>query len=161
MSVATKLHVRIGEVKTGGPGEVLTAILGSCVGLGFLHPARQIFGLAHCLLSDSGGVVSGIGARHVDQAAQSLKTLMAIRPEETRQIQAVIVGGANMTMPVDTDPSRLVGALNAGSAYKAVRALGIRNIFQDTGGVVGRQLTIDCTTGVFTVAEIPRIGRTS
>ena len=63
-----------------------------------------------------------------------------------------------MTMPPDTDPKRLVGTTNSGSAYRAVRKLGLRNIYEDTGGVLGRQVTIDCTTGEFEVMQIPRLG---
>lgn len=158
MTTASKIHVQIGQVKVGRSGEILTAILGSCIGLGFLHPARGIFGLAHCLLSESGVADDRIGGRHVDQAVRSLVSLMALGPSEYRNIKAIVVGGANMTMPPDTDPKRLVGTINSGSAYKAVRDLGLRNIHVDTGGVHGRQVTIDCTTGEFEVAQIPRLG---
>ncbi|KZY40296.1 chemotaxis protein CheD [Roseovarius sp. HI0049] len=158
MTTAQKIHVQIGEVKIGRPGDILTAILGSCIGLGFLYPARGIFGLAHCLLSDSGAVSDKIGGRHVDQAVRSLVSLMEIGPPDHKHIKAIVIGGANMTMPPDTDPRRLVGTTNSGSAYRAVRKLGLRNIHEDTGGVLGRQVTIDCTTGEFDVVQIPRLG---
>jgi chemotaxis protein CheD len=160
MTTATKIHVQIGEVKTAGPGQILTAILGSCVGLGFLCPARGIFGLAHCLLSDSGEVTDRIDGRHVDQAVHSLVSLMKIVPEDFRHVKVIVAGGANMTMPPDTDPLRLVGAANSSTAYRAVRRLGLRNIYEDTGGVLGRQVTIDCTSGEFQISQIPRIGGT-
>ncbi|MDM8165764.1 chemotaxis protein CheD [Roseovarius sp.] len=158
MTTLRKIHVQIGEVKTARPGEVLTAILGSCIGLGFLYPARGIYGLAHCLLSDSGKVSEKIDGRHVDQAVRSLVSLMEIGTTDKKHIKAILVGGANMTMPPDTDPKRLVGTTNSGSAYRAVRKLGLRNIYEDTGGVLGRQVTIDCTTGEFEVMQIPRLG---
>ncbi|MBF9042847.1 chemotaxis protein CheD [Rhodobacterales bacterium HKCCE4037] len=161
MTTATKKHVQIGEVKIGTDGDVLTAILGSCIGLGFLFPKKRIFGLAHCLLSDSGQASSEISGRHVDQAARSLVSLMKIEPGDHKDMKAIIVGGANMTMPVDTDPRRLVGSINAGSAYRAVRKLGLRNIHEDTGGVLGRQVTIDCRTGEFEVIQIPRLAQGS
>ena len=133
-----KLRVQIGEVKTGRSGDGLTAILGSCIGLGLLDDERGIYGLAHCLLSDGGKVTERIDGRHVDQAVASLVRLMEIGPAEARRMRAIVVGGANMTMPPDTDPSRLVGTINAKSAYRAVRALGIRNILEDVGGCHGR-----------------------
>lgn len=158
MTIVQKIHVQIGEVKIGRPGQVLTAILGSCIGLGFLYPARGLYGLSHCLLSESGAVSDRIDGRHVDQAVRSLTSLMEIGPGDTKQIRAIIVGGANMTMPPDTDPKRLVGTVNSGSAYRAVRKLGLRNIYEDVGGVLGRQVTIDCATGTFDVMQIPRLG---
>lgn len=158
MTTLSKIHVQIGQVKTGEPGQILTAILGSCIGLGLLYPARQKYGLAHCLLSESGAVSDAISGRYVDQALTSLVSLMQIDDSDLRKIKTIVVGGANMTMPVDTDPARLVGTINSNSAYKAVRRLGLRNIFEDTGGALGRQVTIDCTTGTFEVQQIPRFG---
>lgn len=154
---AQKLHVQIGEVKIGKSGQILTAILGSCIGLGFLCPEKGTFGLAHCLLSKSAKKTDEIGGRHVDQAISSLCSMMDLSPKETRRLQAIVVGGANMTMPADTEPERLVGSANAQFAYKSLRELGIRNIHEDVGGISGRQVSIDCSSGEFTVASIPRL----
>ncbi|MEP5729537.1 MAG: chemotaxis protein CheD [Sulfitobacter sp.] len=153
-----KLHVQIGQVKVGQAGQSLTAILGSCIGLGLLHPTRGIFGLAHCLLSKSEKVTEEIGGRHVDQAIYSLKKLMVLDPPTLRKLQGIVVGGANMTLPEDADPSRMVGRINAKFAYKSLREAGVRHIYEDVGGMLGRQITIDCTSGEFTVAAIPRLG---
>lgn len=153
-----KIHVQIGQVKTGRAGQSLNAILGSCIGLGLLHPARGIFGLAHCLLSKSPEASDAISGRHVDQALRSLQSLMEVSGKDLRKLQAIVVGGANMTMPADTDPGRLVGSINARSAYRALRDAGVRNIHEDVGGMQGRQVTIDCTSGEFTVKSIPRLG---
>lgn len=151
-----KIHVQIGEVKIGHAGQSLTAILGSCIGLGFLNPLKGVYGLAHCLLSKSQNISEEIGGRHVDQAIRSLQSLMELSQTDLRKLQVIIVGGANMTMPADTNPDRLVGSINARFAYKALRELGIRNIHEDVGGKHGRQVAIDCSSGEFTVASIPR-----
>lgn len=158
MSDVEKIHVQIGQVKIGKPGQSLNAILGSCIGLGILNPEKGVFGLAHCLLSNSGRDDGEIGGRHVDQAIRSLKHLMDLDKKDMRRMQAIVVGGANMTMPKDADPKRLVGNINATFAYKALREAGMRNIFEDVGGMQGRQVTIDCTSGDFTVSAIPRLG---
>ena len=158
MSEHLKTHVQIGEVKIGHAGQVLNAILGSCIGLGFLYPTKGIFGLAHCLLSQSTKVTDEIGGRNVDQAIYSLQSLMDISKLDYRKIQVIVTGGANMTMPKDTDPSRLVGSINSRYAYKTVRELGIRNIHEDVGGFLGRQVSIDCSTGEFLITPIPRLG---
>lgn len=157
MTTVQKIHVQIGEVKIAQSGQILTAILGSCIGLGLLYPARDVYGLAHCLLSGSGDTSDKIGGRHVDQALRSLVSLMKIGPDDYRQMKAIVVGGANLTQSPETDPTRLVGSHNSRSAYRAVRGLGLRNIFEDTGGVLGRQVDIDCTTGEYVVKQIPRL----
>jgi chemotaxis protein CheD len=158
MNDIEKIHVQIGQVKIGHAGQSLNAILGSCIGLGLLYPAKGIYGLAHCLLSKSQIENNEIGGRHVDQAVRSLKSLMDISQIDLRKLQGIVVGGANMTMPADTDPKRLVGSINARFAYTSLREMGLRNIHENVGGELGRQVTIDCTSGDFTVASIPRSG---
>lgn len=153
-----KLHVKIGQVKTGQPGQCLTAILGSCIGLGVLDPDNGICGLAHCLLSKSDQLDETIGGRHVDQAIYSLMRLMDLDRSRLRKLQGIVVGGANMTLPEDADPTRMVGKANAEFAYKALREAGMRRIHEDVGGMLGRQITIDCNNGEFAVAAIPRLG---
>lgn len=157
-AVNEKLHVQIGQVKIGQAGQSLTAILGSCIGLGLLYPAKGIFGLAHCLLSKSKNKSDKLSGRHIDQALWSLQSMMDLSSSDNRKVQALIVGGANMTMPPDTDPSRLVGSINAKFAYGVLRQAGLRNIHEDVGGLQGRQVTIDCNSGEFTVTPIPRLG---
>ncbi len=161
MTVAEKIHVQIGQVKIGHAGQTLNAILGSCIGLGLLSPKTGVYGLAHCLLSKSKTTTDEISGRHVDQALRSLQTLMDIPQKDLRRLQAIVVGGANMTMPEGTAPERLVGSINARFAYSALRELGLRNIHQDVGGLLGRQVTINCTTGDFSVVAIPRLGTSS
>ncbi|MGH1414420.1 MAG: chemotaxis protein CheD [Pelagimonas sp.] len=152
-----KLHVTIGQVKIGRAGQSLHAILGSCIGLGILDPANGIFGLAHCLLSKSSQPSTKICGRHVDQAVYSLKKLMELDSRSMRKLQGIVVGGANMTLPEDADPARMVGQINSTFAYKTLREEGLRRIHEDVGGMLGRQITIDCTSGEFTVSAIPRL----
>ncbi|MEM9099411.1 MAG: chemotaxis protein CheD [Pseudomonadota bacterium] len=161
MERSEKIHVQIGQVKTGREGQSLNAILGSCVGIGFLHRDRRIFGLAHCLLAQSGTRApskSDLGGRHVDQAIRSLEALMKISDEERRRVRVFLCGGANMSLPPDTDPKRLVGTTNAEFARKAIREAGFRLSHHDLGGMLGRQVTIDCTSGEYAITEIPRLG---
>lgn len=152
------IHAQIGEVKIGREGQTLHALLGSCVGVGFLWPKRHIFGLGHCLLSKSAQVTEELGGRHVDQAIWSLMRLMDISKEERRQVHVILVGGGNMTMADNTPDARLVGSINATFAKKAVKLEGLRLIHDDLGGNHARKVSIDCTTGQFTVKQIQRLG---
>jgi len=156
--VTEKLHVTIGQVKIGRAGQSLQAILGSCVGIGFMFPQRGIYGLAHCLLSNSGRKTDEITGRHVDSAITSLSSLMELTPADRRKLRVFLAGGANMTMPVDTDPARLVGSTNANFAKKAVKAAGFRIQHDDLGGLHGRQVNINCDDGTYTISTIPRLG---
>lgn len=153
-----KLHVTIGKVKIGRAGQSLTAILGSCVGIGFLFMERGVYGLSHCLLSKSGAATEELTGRHVDSAIASLSTMMELTPPDRRKIGVIVAGGANMTMPEATDPKRLVGQVNASFALKALKEAGFRVRHDDLGGNSGRQITINCDDGSYDIATIPRLG---
>lgn len=153
-----QIPVQIGEVKVGHAGQSLNAILGSCIGLGFIAPKKGVCGLAHALLAKSTEPSSKGDGRHVDQAIATLLKQMGVGPDEVRDVRTFIAGGANMTLPVGTDPSRLVGTLNADFARQALRSARLRIVHDDTGGEYGRRVTLDCTTGDFSIATIPRLG---
>lgn len=160
--MATKLHVKIGQVKIGRAGQSLEAILGSCIGLGFLCPDKGIYGLAHVLLPWASRATSAKGqGRHVDGAVQSLLDVMEIKDAERKQVNVILAGGANMTMMAGADPSRLVGSANARSAKSALRTAGLRVSRDETGGQKGRRIHIDCDSGAFTIETIPRLGDTT
>ena len=157
---AEKLHVTIGQVKVGRAGQSLHAILGSCVGIGFMFRERGVYGLAHCLLSKSQSDVAaaGISGRHVDSAIASLGKLMHLTPADHRKVRVFLAGGANMTMDPETDPKRLVGNTNGDFAKTAIKAGGFRIQHTDLGGLMGRQVSIDCDSGTFKIETIPRLG---
>lgn len=159
MTNLESLPVQIGEVKVGREGQSLNAILGSCIGLGFLYPEKGVYGLAHALLAKSTGPSIKGDGRHVDHAIDSLLTQMDVADDERRKLRVFLAGGANMTLPSGTDPKRLVGSINSDFARKAIRAAGLRVIGDDTGGEHGRRVTIDCSSGGYTIDEIPRLGQ--
>lgn len=159
MSSIEKLHVQIGQVKVAGAGQSLEAILGSCIGIGFLCPSKGKYGLAHALLAKSTGPAqTKDSGRHVDHAIQSLMSMLEIGQDERREVRVFLAGGANMTMPPGSDPSRLVGTVNANFARKALREAKLRVIEDETGGDNGRRVTIDCTSGEYSIQTIPRLG---
>lgn len=153
-----KLHVTIGQAKVGRSGQSLHAILGSCIGIGFLFTTRGIYGLAHCLLSNSGRVSDDAPGRNVDAAIASLTSFMELTPPDRRKVKVILAGGANMTRPEGTDPKNLVGSINANYAVKAIKAAGFRILDDDLGGTFGRQVSINCNTGHYTISTIPRLG---
>ena len=85
---------------------------------------------------------------------------MNVPRESRREINVILAGGANMTMPRGTDPTRLVGAANAEFAERAIKAARLRIGHTDLGGETGRRVTIDCSTGEYDIAAIPRLGAT-
>ena len=154
-----QVHVSIGEVKTGEGSQILKASLGSCVGIALLWKKRKLYGLAHCLLAEAPQESSIITARYVSQALPSLMSLMKILPADHREIEAVLVGGGNMTAETHAPPEKLVGYLNGLAAEKYLKKFGFPIIHKDLGGEAGRKILVFCETGEFTVNLIPRISK--
>ena len=151
-----EINVHIGEVKMGKGDQVLHSLLGSCVGISILWPNKGIYGLAHCLLSESPKKDYSFGAKYVDQAIHSLIILMKISKEEFKNINAIVVGGGNMTQPKDTGENDLIGSLNAKCAIDTLKQLKINVIHQDIGGANGKKLSIFCKNGEFKIKKIPK-----
>jgi chemotaxis protein CheD len=150
------LDVHIGQLKIAKNGEVLKAILGSCVGIGIIWKSKGICGLAHCLLPESPNETPVIGARFVDQAIRSLISTMEIQPADLASISVIVVGGGNMTNPSKKN-SELVGTKNFNEALKEAKKQGLKVVFAKGGGKMGRQIFLDSSNFSYRVEEIPRI----
>lgn len=156
--MAKTLNVHIGEVKIASRGEILKAILGSCIGIGLIWRQKRICGLSHCLLPKNPEPYDTMGGRYIDQAVHSLITMMEISAIDFRSIDAVVVGGGNMTRPHASDVSQLVGTINFHTALKEVQDRGITIVHSDGGGNYGRKILIDSELN-YQVDLIPRITR--
>lgn len=157
MTPENELHAHIGEVKVGRSGQYLHALLGSCVGIGFLHHDKGIYGLAHCLLSESPQPFRKIGARYVDQAVWSLMKLLEIGDEDLRRVHVFIAGGGNMTRADAPSSAKLVGSTNAQFARKLLKQKRLRLIDEDVGGQNARKIIINCSTGDYKIKTIPKM----
>lgn len=157
MKVAREINVHIGQVKTGKSGDTLKTILGSCVGIGFIWKRKKRCGLAHCLLPKAPQQTFEIDARFVTQAIPSLMALMKIRSENYSEIEAIVAGGGNMTMPNVKSPEGLVGTANVAAAIEILEKLKITIVFKDTNGDHGRKVLINCSDFSFQVLSIPRL----
>lgn len=147
-----RLQVAMGEVKIGAQCELLQAILGSCVGIGFIWKRGGLCGLAHCLLPEAPAQVHGIGARYVSQAITSLLSLMGVRESDYADVQVVVAGGASMFR--GTSPALQVGQRNTEAAQRYLRQRGLQVAFCDIGGRTGRHMSIDCAQQSFAITRI-------
>ena len=152
--VAPLQHVGMGQLSVGTHGEQLQALLGSCIGIGFIWKNGPCCGLAHCLLPEAPGSDHSIGARYVSQALPSLLRLMGVRQADYADIEVVLAGGASMFGP-DNGRGRLqVGRQNAQAAQKYLDQCGLQVSFCALGGRHGRQLLIDCAHLSFAVTDV-------
>ena len=147
--------VGMGQLSVGSHGEQLQALLGSCIGIGFLWKKGHCCGLAHCLLPEAPGAGSALGApnaRYVSQAVPSLLRLMGVRQADYGDIEVVLAGGASMFGPRN---GRLqVGRQNVEAAQKYLERCGLAVSFCALGGRHGRQLLIDCARHSYAVTDV-------
>ena len=145
-------HVGMGQLSVGTHGEQLQALLGSCIGIGFIWKNGPCCGLAHCLLPEAPCADSSLGARYVSQAVPSLLRLMGVRQADYADIEVVLAGGASMFGPRN---GRLqVGRQNAQAAQKYLDQCGLSVSFCALGGRHGRQLLIDCAHHSYAVTDV-------
>ena len=152
-SLSQMSHVLSGQMQIGQGEQVLTALLGSCVGIGMIWRKQGRCGLAHCFLPD--GVEAGEGsARYVSAAVPGLLAMMGVRREQYNEVDVVIAGGARMLnlRPV----GGAVGTRNIEAARSHLSLRGLQVRFQDVGGSQGRRLSIDCDQQTFSVVRIAR-----
>jgi chemotaxis protein CheD len=152
-SLSHMSHVLSGQMQIGQGEQVLTALLGSCVGIGMIWRKQGRCGLAHCFLPD--GVEAGEGsARYVSAAVPRLLAMMGVRREQYDEVDVVIAGGARMLnlRPV----GGAVGTRNIEAARSHLSLRGLQVSFQDVGGSQGRRLSIDCDQQTFSVVRIAR-----
>ncbi|MDD4976848.1 MAG: chemotaxis protein CheD [Bacteriovorax sp.] len=156
MVSGNEIHVNIGEVKVGKNGDLLKTILGSCVGIAFVWKNKGLFGLAHCLLPEANESTFLIGAKYVSQAVPSLIALLKVRPENIKEIEVFIAGGANMMSQLARQNVDHIGLQNLAAAKKYLELNGFKFREIDVGGEEGRQMLIDCTSGQVSVSRFQK-----
>ena len=152
-SLSQMSHVLSGQMQIGQGEQVLTALLGSCVGIGMIWRKQRRCGLAHCFLPE--GVETGEdSARYVSAAIPRLLARLGVRREQYDEVDVVIAGGARM---LNLRPHEgAVGTRNIAAAHSQISLRGLQVAFQDVGGSQGRRLSIDCDQQTFSVVRIAR-----
>ncbi|QJE01919.1 chemotaxis protein CheD [Massilia forsythiae] len=149
-------HVWSGQLQVGRDGDVLSALLGSCVGIGMIWRAGGRCALAHCLLPDAsacgGGADDIDGARYVSAAVPRLLHALGVRREQYGQVEVVLAGGASMLGGLRGADG--VGRRNVAAAQAQLAQRGLRVVHLDVGGHQGRRLNIDCAGHAYTVLRV-------
>jgi chemotaxis protein CheD len=156
-------HVWTGQLEAGRGDTVLTALLGSCVGIGMIWRARGVCALAHCLLPE-GVADDGVrSARYVSTAVPALLAALGVRHAQYDEVEIVIAGGARMLRLPGGDAA--VGRRNILAAHAQLAARGLQVAFEDVGGFQGRRFSIDCAAMTYEIERVaeaepatPRIG---
>jgi chemotaxis protein CheD len=144
-------HVWTGQLEVAEGDQVLTALLGSCVGIGMIWKDRGRCGLAHCFLPEGTGI-GNAAARYVSAAVPALLAALGVKREQYGEVDVVVAGGARMLHLPGGEGA--VGRRNIAAAHAQLAARGLNVGYEDVGGSHGRRLSIDCDSQTWSVVRV-------
>jgi chemotaxis protein CheD len=147
-------HVWAGALAAGTGTQVLTALLGSCVGVGILWRRKKRCALAHCLLAEAPAGDAGIDMRYVSNAIPGLLRALGAREQDYAELEVVAAGGASL-FGRGPFPSK-VGERNIAAFERVVRGLGLRVVHQRLGGTEGMRITLHCASLTYDTRPLAR-----
>jgi len=141
------IEVEIANSKIArNPDNLIARGVGSCVIITLYDPKLKIGALSHAVLPNHENKENNPG-RFVDTAIDDMLHKMVASGCTRRNIEAKIVGGANMFPGVESN----IGKDNALSAREKLRKEGIKIVGETTGGTVGRSIEFSTENGLVTV----------
>lgn len=137
------------------PDKLMTAGLGSCIGICVLDKKSKIAGLAHIMLPSSTQAKSVQNrAKFADTAIEDLLQEMKKQGARTNALVAKIAGGAQMFKFSGESDILKIGERNAIAVKENLKQQGIRLLASDVGGNYGRTITFDAETGELFIRTI-------
>jgi len=136
-----------GEWTTGGPGDVMSTLLGSCVAMVLWEPRMRLGAMCHFVLPT--GVPGGMAhpdGRFANVAFMSMQRELSRRGVTLQRCTLRIYGGANT---YETGPGDVVdiGRRNIRRARALADEAGLGVVEEHTGGLGWWRLRVDFATG--------------
>lgn len=149
------INVGMADYKTARTPDILmTAGLGSCIGVCIHDPLLKVGGLAHIMLPSANGNSGGNPYKYADTAiALMFGEILGLGASKAR-MKAKMAGGAQMFSFPGKPPLLKIGDRNAEAVEQELKRLGIPLLVSDTGGSFGRTIHFDLTTGELRVRTI-------
>lgn len=136
------------------PDKLITAGLGSCIGICLLDKTGQIGGMAHIMLPSSQNARSSQNrAKFADTAIEDLIEEMVKMGASKKRITAKIAGGAQMFNIGNSDIMK-IGERNTRAVVEILKKNNIQILAQDTGGNYGRTIVFDPVSGELLIRTI-------
>lgn len=151
------IKVGMADLKTCvSPDGVTTLGLGSCVGVAIRDTNKKIGGLAHVMLPDSTQIRNSQQniAKFADTGIVELVRQMEKLGASRSRMVAKLAGGATMFTFQGKNDMMQVGERNVEASKKALKALNIPILAEDTGANYGRTVTFFPETGDFRIRAV-------
>lgn len=150
------IQVGMADLKVAKPPDkLITAGLGSCIGICLLDKGTKIASMTHIMLPSS------LQAKNTDNKAKFADTAIVAVLEEMRKsgantsaLVAKIAGGAQMFKFSGENDILKIGERNAIAVEENLEKHRIKLLVKDVGGNYGRTITFDPLTGDLHVRTI-------
>lgn len=153
--MSTVITVGMADLKTAkSPDVLMTAGLGSCIGVCVHDPLIKVGGMAHIMLPTANGAAGANIAKYADTAVEFLMEQMLGLGAVRSRLKAKIAGGAQMFTFAGKPPVLKIGDRNAEAVASELKRMGIPLLAQDVGGNFGRTIHFDVETGHLRVRTI-------
>jgi len=149
------INVKMADYKTAQTPEILmTAGLGSCIGLCVYDPVLKVGGLTHIMLPTTNGTYPTNPAKYADTAVELLVREILLLGANRTRLRAKMAGGAQMfSFPGKTTILK-IGERNAEAVEQELVKHKIPLLVADVGGNFGRTIHFDVGTGDLRVRTI-------
>ena len=149
------INVGMADLKVAsGPDILMTAGLGSCIGICVNDPVQKVGGMAHIMLPQSNIKKGDNLAKYADTALPLLIDEILKLGATKSRLRAKIAGGAQMFSFPGKSPVLNIGERNAESVKNELKRLGIPLLVSDVGGSFGRTIHFNVETGELKVRTI-------
>ncbi|ODA42501.1 Chemotaxis protein CheD [Desulfosporosinus sp. BG] len=149
------ISVGMADFKTArSPDILLTAGLGSCIGICIHDPHLKVGGMAHIMLPSASGSLGGNPAKYADTALVLLLQEIASMGAVSSRLRAKMAGGAQMFSFPGKPPVLKIGERNAEAVEQELKKNGIPLLIADIGGSFGRTIHFDVGTGELRIRTI-------
>lgn len=149
------INVGMADLKTTKtPNILMTAGLGSCIGICIHDPILKVGGMAHIMLPTANGHNAGNPAKYADSAMEILIADILRLGALKSRLRAKMAGGAQMFSFPGKPPVLKIGDRNAEAVAEGLKRIGIPLIVSDVGGSFGRTIHYDVGTGDLKIRTI-------
>lgn len=149
------INVGMADYKTArNPDILMTAGLGSCIGICINDPVAKVGGLAHIMLPSANGNPGTNPAKFADTAIELMVNDILGLGAVKKRLKAKIAGGAQMFSFAGKPPVLKIGDRNAEAVIAELKRLNIPLLVSDVGGSFGRTIHFDVGTGALRVRTI-------
>lgn len=142
-----RIIVKMGDLEVSDqPGDVLTSVLGSCVGVIIMDRNGPLTGMAHIMLPErTKGMPEGSRrAKYAGPGVLALVREMVNRGSRRGDLYAKLCGGARL---FGENSLQNIGERNITVTRMALRKLNIPILAESVGGETGRNVLVEVGTG--------------